>query len=109
MDDLPWDIVDYPEAGTIFDVLTGHGIAWANYHNVRHYSVLLRRAAGGGGLTAVRRLAQTGRWLPGVADRAVGNKSFTADLYPLGLAAASGICAGPGSSSPTRTRAGCPR
>src|SRR5207244_11862584 len=23
MDDLPWDIVDYPEAGTIFDVLTG--------------------------------------------------------------------------------------
>ena len=37
MDDLPWDIVDYPEAGTIFDVLTGHGIDWVNYHNVRHY------------------------------------------------------------------------
>jgi hypothetical protein len=87
MDDLPWDIVDYPEAGTIFDVLTGHDIGWANYHNVRHYSVLLRRVLGGRGLTAVRRLAQTGRWLPGVADRAVGNKSFTADLYPLGLAA----------------------
>ena len=26
IDDLPWDIVDYPEAGTIFDVLTRHGI-----------------------------------------------------------------------------------
>ncbi len=87
MDDLPWDIVDYPEAGTIFDVLTRHGIGWVNYHNVQHYSVLLRRAFGGGGLTAARRLAQAGRWLPGVADRAVGNKSFTADLYPLGLAA----------------------
>ena len=86
MDDLPWDIVDYPEAGTIFDVLTGHGIDWVNYHNVRHYP-LLRRVLGGRGLTAVRRLAQAGRWLPGVADRTVGNKSFTADLYPLGLAA----------------------
>ena len=86
MDDLPWDIVDYPEAGTIFDVLTGHGIDWVNYHNVRHYQ-LLRRVFGGRGLTAVRRLAQAGRWLPGMADRAVGNKSFTADLYPLGLAA----------------------
>src|SRR5207249_5895416 len=48
MDDLPWDIVDYPEAGTIFDVLTRHGIGWVNYHNVRHYSVLLRRVFGGG-------------------------------------------------------------
>src|SRR5207302_2993850 len=47
MDDLPWDIVDYPEAGTIFDVLTRHGIGWVNYHNVRHYSVLVRRVFGG--------------------------------------------------------------
>jgi phospholipase C len=86
MDDLPWDIVDYPENGTIFDVLTRHGINWVNYHNVRHYSVLARRVLGGRGLTAIRRLAQTGRWLPGVTNRAVGNKSFTADLYPLGLA-----------------------
>ena len=86
IDDLPWDIVDYPENGTILDVLTRHGIGWANYHNVRHYSVLARRVLGGRGLTAVRRLAQTGRWLPGVADRAVGNKSFTADLYPIGIA-----------------------
>jgi phospholipase C len=41
---------------------------------------------GGRGLTAVRRLARIGRWLPRVADRAVGNKSFTADVYPLSLA-----------------------
>ena len=85
IDDLPWDIIDYPQTGTIFDVLTKYGISWVNYHNVRHYSVLLRRVFGGRGLTAARRLAQVGRWLPGVADRAVGNKSFTADLYPLGL------------------------
>jgi phospholipase C len=86
IDDLPWDIIDYPQTGTIFDVLTKHGISWTNYHNVRHYYVLARRVFGGRGLTAARRLAQVGRWLPGMADRAVGNKSFTADLYPLGLA-----------------------
>ena len=86
IDDLPWDIIDYPEAGTIFDVLTRHRISWTNYHNVRHSWVLARRVFGGRGLTAARRLAQVGRWLPGMADRAVGNKSFTADLYPLGLA-----------------------
>ena len=86
IDDLPWDIIDYPEAGTIFDVLTKHRISWTNYHSVRHSYVLARRVFGGRGLTAARRLAQVGRWLPGMADRAVGNKSFTADLYPLGLA-----------------------
>src|ERR1700755_51884 len=75
MDDLPWDIVDYPEAGTIFDVLTGHGIDWVNYHNVRH-NPLLRRVLGRRGLTAIRRLAQAGRWLPGMAGRGVGHKSL---------------------------------
>jgi hypothetical protein len=34
----------------------------------------------------VRRLAQLGRWLPPVVDRVIGNKTFTADVYPLGLA-----------------------
>jgi phospholipase C len=86
IDDLAWDVVDYPEAGTIFDALTDHGISWVNYHNVRPVLVLLRRLLGGRVLTAVRRLAQVGRWLPRVFNRAVGNKSFTADVYPLGLA-----------------------
>ena len=34
IDDLPWDLVDYPAAGTIFDALSKHGISWVNYHNV---------------------------------------------------------------------------
>jgi phospholipase C len=80
IDDLPWDIIDYPEAGTIFDVLGGHGISWANYHNVKPSSVLVRRMCGGRALTAARRLARIGRWLPRVADRAVGNKSFAAEV-----------------------------
>jgi len=86
IDDLAWDVVDYPEAGTIFDTLTDHGISWVNYHNVNPVEVLLRRLLGGRGLTLARRLAQVGRWVPAVVDRVIGNKSFTADVYPLGLA-----------------------
>jgi len=37
-------------------------------------------------LSGDRRLAQIGRWLPGVTNAVRGNKSFTADLYPLGFA-----------------------
>ena len=86
VDDLPWDLVDYPAAGTIFDALTLHDISWVNYHNVNPTAVVLRRLLGTGGLIALRRLAQLGRWLPGVTNAVRGNKSFTADLYPLGLA-----------------------
>jgi phospholipase C len=86
IDDLAWDVVDYPESGTIFDALTNNGISWRNYHNVNPVGVRLKRLFGGRGLTAVRRLAQVGRWLPPVLNAAVGNKSFTADVYPLGLA-----------------------
>ena len=86
IDDLPWDLVDYPEAGTIFDALDTHGISWANYHNVRSPLMVFRRALGGGGLVALRRLARLGRWLPRVTNAVRGNKSCTADLYPLGLA-----------------------
>ncbi len=89
IDDLPWDLVDYPPAGTIFDALTRHDISWVNYHNVqpgaRRAQAAARRARPG---RSLRRLASLGRWLPGVANAVRGNKSFTADLYPLGLAGA---------------------
>ena len=86
IDDLAWDVVDYPEAGTIFDALTNNGISWVNYHNVNPVSVRFKRLLGGRGLTVVRRLAQVGRWFPPVLAAALGNKSFTDDIYPLGLA-----------------------
>jgi phospholipase C len=88
IDDLPWDLVDYPEAGTIFDALSAHDISWVNYHNVQPALVVLKRLLGGTGLIALRRLASLGRWLPGVTNAVRGNKSFTADLYPLGFAGA---------------------
>src|SRR5487761_1429346 len=86
IDDLPWDILDLPPGGTIFDMLTRNGISWANYHNVRPANVLLKRVLGQRGLTAARRAARLGRWFPRVVKAVQGNKQFTADLYPLGMA-----------------------
>jgi phospholipase C len=86
IDDLPWDLVDYPPAGTIFDALAGHGISWTNYHDVNQTRQVLKRLLGARGLIVARRLTQVGRWLPPVIGAARGNLSFTADLYPLGLA-----------------------
>jgi phospholipase C len=86
IDDLPFDIVDYPPAGTVFDMLGSHGISWANYHHVRRYTVTLRRVFGGDALTSLRRLVSLGTWLRPMTEAFRGNKTFTADLYPLGLA-----------------------
>lgn len=85
-DDLPWDLVDYPPAGTIFDALSAQGISWVNYHSAHPAGVMLKHVLGTDGVVAMRRLAQLGRWVPGVADAIRGSKSFTADLFPFGLA-----------------------
>ena len=86
MDDMPWDLVDYPEAGTIFDALSGQDISWINYHHVRPAMMVARRLLGARGAIAVRRVARLGRLLPRVAQAVRGNKSFTADVYPLHVA-----------------------
>jgi phospholipase C len=86
IDDLPYDIVDYPDAGTIFDLLSKHDISWMNYHPVRRSRVVIRRACGSGGHIALRRLLALSRWFPPLIRAVRGNKQFTADLYPLGLA-----------------------
>jgi phospholipase C len=86
IDDLPFDIIDYPPAGTVFDMLGRHDISWANYHHVWRYGAMLRRALGGDALTALRRLLSMGAWLRPMTEAFRGNKTFTADLYPLGLA-----------------------
>ncbi|MGE5137137.1 MAG: alkaline phosphatase family protein [Gemmatimonadota bacterium] len=86
IDDLPFDIVDYPENGTIFDMLTRHGISWVNYHPVHRERVVLRRLIGGRGVAGLRRLVSLGSWFPPLVKAVRGNKTFTADLYPLGLA-----------------------
>ena len=86
IDDMPWDILDLPPGGTIFDMLTRRGISWANYHNVQPSRVLFKRVLGQHGLRAARGVARLGRYVPRVARNVQGNKQFTADLYPLGMA-----------------------
>jgi len=84
IDDSPYDLLDYPPAGTIFDLLTEHGISWANYHPVateqskwRHYARHRRKMTR-------RRLMSVGRSLPAVTQVRKDIK-FTADVFPLGI------------------------
>ena len=86
IDDLPFGMADYPPNGTVFDMLTSHGISWRNYHYESSLSTVVKRGLGGGGLASLRRLASLGRWFPPLVTAVRGNKTFTADLYPLGLA-----------------------
>jgi len=43
IDDLPFDLLDYPAAGTIFDLLTRNEISWVNYHAVPEDKSMSRR------------------------------------------------------------------
>lgn len=86
IDDLPTGMVDYPPAGTIFDLLTRNGIDWADYHSATSQLALIRRLLGRRVLTTLRRVGGAlGRLVPPLLARALGNVEFTADVYPLGL------------------------
>jgi phospholipase C len=86
IDDLPADIVDRPPAGTIMDVLTRHGITWANYRPdggdqsaFRRYARYERRR--------IRHYFQSlGRPLRRGSDGVRRDLQCTASLYPLGMA-----------------------
>jgi len=85
IDDSPYDLLDYPPAGTIFDLLTEHGISWANYHPVasdqprwRHYARHSRKMTR-------RRLRSAVRAVPAVSQGVQKDIQFTADVFPLGI------------------------
>jgi phospholipase C len=86
IDDLPFGMVDYPEAGTIFDLLSAHGISWANYHHVTPLKVNWRRLSRVWGLNYLRVL---GGLLASVIPQLIpvleSKVQTTAGLYPLGL------------------------
>jgi phospholipase C len=89
IDDLPFGMVDYPDAGTIFDSLAHHGISWANYHDIAKSKAILKRSLGRHGLILMRYLGLVAfKWFPPLMNAVKGNIQFTADLYPLGLARA---------------------
>jgi phospholipase C len=85
IDDSPYDLLDYPPAGTVFDLLTSHGISWANYHPVAGDKSRARRYAHHQRKMAKRRLKSLGRSLHGATQVMQKDIQFTADVFPLGL------------------------
>ena len=85
IDDSPCNLLDYPPAGTIFDLLTEYGISWANYHPVaseqprwRHYARHTRKMTR-------RRLASARQPVAAVTHGVQKDIQFTADVFPLGI------------------------
>jgi phospholipase C len=85
IDDASYDLLDRPPTGTIFDLLSRHGISWANYHaaaadqsRLRHYTRHKRKMAR-------RRLLFAGRHLPAVKRGVRKDIQFTADVFPMGI------------------------
>jgi len=85
IDDLPFGMVDYPEAGTIFDLLSAHGITWANYHNVPAWQINVKRIFRSAGVNVVRLIgALLAGVFPSLLKSVQSKVQATADLYPLG-------------------------
>ena len=86
IDDLPVNILDYPPAGTVLDMLTKYGKSWANYRpaaedqsQVRRYLQYKRRRS----RHHARSLGRPFRRMRSGVKR---DLQFTAGLYPLGMA-----------------------
>ncbi|HEY2443725.1 MAG TPA: alkaline phosphatase family protein [Streptosporangiaceae bacterium] len=85
IDDSPYDLLDYPPTGTIFDMLTRHDISWANYHPVAGSRHRLVRYAHHKRKMARRRLISLGRSFRTVTHGVQKDIQFTADVFPLGM------------------------
>jgi phospholipase C len=86
IDDIVPGMGDYPEAGTIFDLLSAHGISWANYHYMPRLRIGLKQVFRARGASI---FAALGALLSGVFPQLKGmlqsRVQVTAGLYPLGL------------------------
>jgi phospholipase C len=86
IDDGRCSVGGYPAAGTIFDLLTAHGISWVNYHNKPKGRNLAKAFFGQHVLDAGRHLnLLLAGLIPGMKQIATAEFQFTADMYPRGL------------------------
>lgn len=85
IDDSPYDLLDQPPAGTIFDMLTRHGISWVNYHPAAGDQSRWTRYARHKHKMTRRRLLSAGRSFRVTPHAVQKDLQFTADVYPLGL------------------------
>jgi phospholipase C len=84
IDDSPYDLLDYPAAGTILDLLSRHGISWANYHPAGPGQTRLARYARHKRKMARRRLKSAGQLLSDTGGALKKDITFTADVFPVG-------------------------
>jgi len=86
IDDLPFGMVDYPASGTLFDLLTAHGVSWANYHQVTPVKMNWRLLSRSSGLNFLRVLgALVAAIFPQLKPAMESKLQTTAGLYPLGF------------------------
>jgi phospholipase C len=85
INDAPYDLLSYPPAGTIFDLLSRHGISWANYHSVPADRTGFRSYVRHKRRTTRRRLLSAGRSIPAVTNGVQKDLQFTADVFPVGI------------------------
>jgi phospholipase C len=86
IDDLPFDMIDRPATGTIFDLLEAHGITWANYHQLPPVRIGWRRLSHARGLNFLRLSgALIAAIFPRLIPAVTAKLQVTADLYPLGF------------------------
>jgi phospholipase C len=86
IDDLPFGMIDYPPAGTIFDLLSAHDISWANYHMLSAARISWRRISHAGALNPLRLLGGfVAALIPATVPALLAKLQVTADLYPLGF------------------------
>jgi phospholipase C len=86
IDDLPFGMADYPEAGTVFDLLTAHGISWVNYHHLSPLHLNLKAVLRARGVEFFRVIgAALSTVFPQLLPYVQSKLQATATLYPLGL------------------------
>jgi phospholipase C len=86
MDDLPVNLLDRPQAGTIMDMLTRQKISWVNYRPAGPPQSEFRRFVRYRSRRARHYLAHFGRPLRADSDGFKRDLQFTSAIYPLGMA-----------------------
>ena len=88
--DEPAKCFDRPTNGTIFDLLTRHGIDWANYHSTSPARLVASRLLGRGGRQVIAKLAPTARrrparpstsWSPSCSSRPTSSPSARSSTF----------------------------
>ena len=86
MDDLPVNLLDRPQAGTVMDMLARHRISWVNYRPAGKDQSEFRRFVRYRQRRTQHHLTHFGRPLRAGSDGFKRDLQFTAAIYPLGVA-----------------------